>query len=220
MNSSNFVLIRGKDKCVLVSKKHPEFKPFSIDFTSGNYFNIYKKGLSKKDPLSRALGNKTECIKVLDLTAGWLKDSWMMLVLGCNVTACEKNKLVYELVQSALKQANNYEPFKEMLSRLTFLLDDSLEFIEKNNLSDWDVIYLDPMFPGRNKTALSGKEMQILQDLISDEDHGNELLAKVLQKKVKRVIVKRPRHSKDLVKGVTFCTQGKASRFDVYVNAD
>lgn len=219
-SSPNFFLIDQNGKKALVSRKHPEFKPFFIDFLSGNYFHIFQKGISKKDPLARALGIKSEALKILDLTAGWLKDTWMMLVLGCKVTSCEKNPIVYELVQSALDQAKNFGDYKEIFSRLTFLQEDSEKFIDKNNLSDWDVIFLDPMFPEKNKTALSGKEMQILQDLISTEDHGEALLAKVLQNKAKRTIIKRPRHSHDLVHGVTFRTEGKASRFDVYVNAD
>lgn len=220
INSKDFSIIERDGRWCLVSPQHPEFKPFYIDFTSGQYFNMYRKGVSKKDPLARAIGIKKEPLKVLELTAGWLKDTWQMLVLGCQVTACEKNELVFQLVNKALLQINVQEPWKEFLKSLRHCHVDSEFFVTENDLALWDVIYIDPMFPDKKK-SLSRKEMQILQELIKDDKNkGESLVELTLAKRPKRLVVKRPLHGSELAEGVSFQVKGKLSRFDVYINAE
>jgi 16S rRNA (guanine1516-N2)-methyltransferase len=83
------------------------------------------------------------------------------------------------------------------------------------------VIYLDPMFPGRDKTAAVKKEMalfQLLLDSDSAEDDTEDLLQWALGQEVARVVVKRPPRAPALgTKPVSHSLGGKAVRFDVYV---
>jgi 16S rRNA (guanine1516-N2)-methyltransferase len=56
-----------------------------------------------------------------------------------------------------------------------------------------DVIYLDPMYPHRDKSALAKKEMRYARALVGDDADARELLAVALTAARRRVAVKRPR---------------------------
>ena len=82
-----------------------------------------------------------------------------------------------------------------------------------------DVIYLDPMFPQRGKSAAVKKEMALFQLLLEGEqEDGDELLTWALSRDVARVVVKRPPRAAALG-GVapSHVIQGKAVRYDVHV---
>lgn len=80
-----------------------------------------------------------------------------------------------------------------------------------------DVVYLDPMFPERHKSADVKKEMQAFHRLVGRDEDAGELLALALSVARYRVVVKRPRKAPDLA-GVapSHRIEGKSSRFDVY----
>ena len=85
-----------------------------------------------------------------------------------------------------------------------------------------DVIYLDPMFPARRKSAAVKKKLQLLQQLerpATDEEAG-ELLRAALAAGPRKVVVKRPAKGPDLA-GVkpSYRVAGKAVRFDVVAPA-
>jgi len=83
-----------------------------------------------------------------------------------------------------------------------------------------DVVYLDPMFPPRDKSALVKKEMRAFHDVVGSDDDADALLAPALKLAQKRVVVKRPGYAGFLA-GVapTMAVTGKNNRFDVYINA-
>ena len=82
-----------------------------------------------------------------------------------------------------------------------------------------DVIYLDPMFPHRKKSALVKKEMLAFQSLIGDDNDSNELLNVCLQTAKKRVVVKRPIKAPYLNdQKPSLSMKMKKHRFDIYIN--
>lgn len=79
------------------------------------------------------------------------------------------------------------------------------------------VIYLDPMFPHRDKSALVKKEMRLFRPLVGDDLDADELLDAALALASHRVVVKRPRKAPAIAGGnVSFSLEGNAGRFDVY----
>ena len=80
-----------------------------------------------------------------------------------------------------------------------------------------DVIYIDPMYPERKKSALVKKEMQILQRLHGEDDGNEQLLALALRYARKRVVVKRPINAEILsdIKPNT-SVRSKKTRYDIY----
>ena len=54
-----------------------------------------------------------------------------------------------------------------------------------------DVVYLDPMYPERRKTAAVKKEMAYFHDLVGAAQDEAELLESALNTAKKRIVVKR-----------------------------
>ena len=81
-----------------------------------------------------------------------------------------------------------------------------------------DVIYIDPMYPHSNKSALVKKEMRILRQVVGDDHNNAELLTIALQHASYRIVVKRPIHAPTLTELTPdFDYKGKKSRFDIYL---
>ena len=93
--------------------------------------------------------------------------------------------------------------------------------IGPTELSGVDVIYLDPMFPLRGKSASVKKEMALFQALLEPGESvsdADELLLWALQQDVARVVVKRPAKAPELAdRTPSHVIAGKAVRYDVYV---
>ena len=81
-----------------------------------------------------------------------------------------------------------------------------------------DVVYLDPMFPSRRKSARVKKEMWLFQQLLEAGDTSEGLLDAALAAAGKRVVVKRPAKAPPLGdRTPAFQLPGKTVRFDVYL---
>jgi 16S rRNA (guanine1516-N2)-methyltransferase len=81
-----------------------------------------------------------------------------------------------------------------------------------------DVVYLDPMYPHRTKTALVKKEMRALRHLVGEDPDTSALLHGALNCARHRVVVKRPRLAPAIdgpLPGMAI--EGKNTRFDVYL---
>src|SRR5690606_20418051 len=78
------------------------------------------------------------------------------------------------------------------------------------------VIYLDPMFPERDKTARVKKNRYLLQQLHGEEADGTDLL-KLALNHGRKIVVKRPAHAEPL-DGLkpSGSINGKTARFDIY----
>jgi 16S rRNA (guanine1516-N2)-methyltransferase len=207
------------DKGLELRQVGSKAKPIFIDFLSpaANYRRLHGGGRGQL--IARAVGIKKNAnLSVLDATAGLGQDAFVLACLGCKVHCLERSPIVAALLQDALDRLFAIEEWKNLPLSLT-------QIDAKNYLSNYpqgqelpDVIYLDPMFPPRSKTALVKKEMRWLQDLLGQEDDVVELLRLALKLVKKRVVVKRPRLA-PLLEGPKPSMQicGKSSRFDVYL---
>ncbi|MFM4737775.1 class I SAM-dependent methyltransferase, partial [Aeromonas caviae] len=83
-----------------------------------------------------------------------------------------------------------------------------------------EVIYLDPMFPHKQKSALVKKEMRVFQSLVGADLDADALLPAALRMADKRVVVKRPDYAGWLNEHKpSMAIETKSNRFDVYVMA-
>jgi 16S rRNA (guanine1516-N2)-methyltransferase len=80
-----------------------------------------------------------------------------------------------------------------------------------------DVVYLDPMFPPKKKSALVKVEMRILRQLVGDDPDAGELFELACAVARQRVVVKRHRHAEPLAPHPTHSHSDKTTRYDVYV---
>ena len=81
-----------------------------------------------------------------------------------------------------------------------------------------DVVFLDPMFPARTKSAAVKKKFQLLHHLEQPCDNEAELLEAALAARPRKVVIKRPPKG-PLLAGAkpSYQVTGKAVRYDVIV---
>jgi len=195
----------------------------SVDFTGGSLGHRKKYGGGKGQTIAKAIGMKQGIAppSILDATAGLAKDSYVFACLGCSVTMLERSPIVAALVQDGIERASLNTEFAEILKNGFQLHQvDALEYIQKvDNEHKPDVIYLDPMYPERKKSASVKKNMQILQKLLGHDVDTTEVLDCALHKARRRVVVKRPKGASvlDSSRPPTLSYDSKATRYDVYV---
>ncbi len=192
-----------------------------IDFISGRNEHRRLYGGGKKQPLGRAIGLKKQPYPtVLDATAGLGRDGWVLACLGCQVHLIERSPIIGALLHDALTRAKACEQLSEITARIKLTIGDAVTLIKGNSFSEMthDVIYLDPMYPPRDKSAKVKKEMQMLHQVIGNPPTIEPLLSTALEYAKKRVVVKRPGWAPFLnnVKP-NLSIEGKKTRFDVYL---
>tara|TARA_R110002072_G_scaffold51389_1_gene137863 strand:- start:53920 stop:54564 length:645 start_codon:yes stop_codon:yes gene_type:complete len=187
-------------------------KPLIINFANGKLNHRRLRG-GKKELLLKAVGAKPG-LKVSDWTAGLGTDSLLMASAGCLVTLFERSPVVCLLVSQAIKRASEDPELAPIVSRMTLVKGQASQIIHQPT----DVIYLDPMFPSRKKSARVNGPMQYLQHFLGEDFDAESLViaAKSVAKQAgaKRVVVKRPLAAPRAE--CTFSLEAKANRFDVY----
>jgi 16S rRNA (guanine1516-N2)-methyltransferase len=172
--------------------------------------------------LGRAVGvGRRADLRVIDATAGLGRDAAVLADLGCSVVLCERDSLIALLLRDALRRAcASSDPWRAALAQRLSLREIDATSLSPAALAPVDVIYLDPMFPSRRKTAAVKKEMRLFQSLVavSSEDSGEQLLSWALDQDVARVVVKRPVTALPLGNlQPSHSIKGKSVRFDVHV---
>jgi 16S rRNA (guanine1516-N2)-methyltransferase len=154
---------------------------------------------------------------VLDATAGLGRDAFVLAQLGCALTLIERQPLIAALLEDGLQRALGDPQVAAIVERMRLVSGDAIALMQAWTGDSPQVIYLDPMFPQREKSALVKKEMRLFRALAGDDDDAPELLAAALALAANRVVVKRPRKA-PAVAGATpgYTLEGKSSRFDIY----
>lgn len=183
-----------------------------IDFADNKYRRDFKPS---KELLCRACGWHLGYRSVWDLTAGFAVDAMMLAQAGFQVRASEHNPLLGIQLRQALRESLGRENSPPFLSKLQFEIMDAATMLE-NVSNPPEVIYYDPMYPAKRKTALPSKEMQILREINGTSGESLELLEKALRVGVKRVVVKRPLKAPPLMAKPQAEISGKLVRYDIY----
>jgi len=145
----------------------------------------------------------------------------VLATLGCPVTMLERSSIIFCLIENAIERASLNEKFAPILEQGFNLINrDANEYIEEQlraKAAPPDVIYIDPMYPHRKKSALVKKDMQILQRLHGVDDNPATLLENALRFAKKRVVVKRPVQAETLSeKKPNTRIKSKKTRYDIY----
>jgi len=191
--------------------------PVFVDFTSGALRYRRQFGGGRKEALARAVGLKANrCPIVLDATAGLGRDSFILASLGCRVLLVERSAMVAALLEDGLARAARDPELCATLARMQIIQADCLTLRHLDPAPE--VIYLDPMYPHRSKSALVKKEMRLVRALVGDDNDAPLLLAWALRQEAARVVVKRPQGAPTLGKAKPSAViPGKNSRFDIYL---
>lgn len=193
--------------------------PVYVDFVGGAVGHRRRFGGGRGQLIAKAVGIKKGFIPdVIDATAGLARDAFVLAQLGCSVRLIERSPVVAELLRDGLDRAVGVDEVGDIVQRMHLLANDACDvLLALSQEQKPDVVYVDPMYPGREKTALVKKEMRLFQRLIGKDLDAPALLNAALAVAKKRVVVKRPSKA-DAIAGPSpdVVYKGKSTRFDVY----
>ncbi|WP_053981314.1 class I SAM-dependent methyltransferase [Marinagarivorans algicola] len=195
-------------------------KPISVNFHTGSADHRRKFGGGKGQMIAKAVGVSAHIKpRILDATAGLGGDAFVLATLGCHIQLQERSPIAHALLADGLVRAAQFaertqdNALANIIQRMQLSHADSIE----KPIEGIDVIYLDPMFPTRKKSAAVNKSMRAFHDLIGHDDDSDQLLTYALNQDVCRIVVKRPRIAPHLAdKAPSYSLEGKSSRFDIY----
>lgn len=208
----------GKELTLLVDAKGVSLTGYGLTY-QGDFEQMIHRvsdGRLQHEMLVRAAKTTEEHPKAIDATAGMGEDSFLLAAYGYDVTMFEQNQVVAALLTDALRRAKKNPFLKEIVGRMHLVEGNSIELLP-HILDKPDVIYLDPMFPARQKSGLINKKLQLIQKLEHPCDEEEALFAAALQMSPKKIIVKRPLKGTLLAgKSPNYSLEGKAIRYDCY----
>ena len=158
-----------------------------------------------------------EAPTAVDATAGLGEDSLLLAAAGFTVIMFEKDPVIAALLRDALERAANEPQLAGVVARMTLMEGDSVASLHNLGFAP-DVVFLDPMFPERTKSAAVKKKFQLLHHLERPCDNEEELLNAALATRPRKVVIKRPPKGPWLAgTKPSHSLAGKAVRYDVIV---
>jgi len=200
-----------------------KLQPIYVDFVKGRLGYRRYHGGGRKQPLGRAVGlTPGKELTIFDITAGLGRDAFVLACLGCQVLMIERSPLLVSLLQDGLQRLQQYEitlAKQALTERLNLYYGDAQQILLNLSMNNYpQVIYLDPMYPPRQKSALVKKEMRILRQLVGDDLDAPALLKLALNRVQQRVVVKRPQSAPFLAEITpTFSISSENTRYDIYL---
>jgi 16S rRNA (guanine1516-N2)-methyltransferase len=192
--------------------------PVRVDFLEGAVAHRRLHGGGSGQMIAKAVGIQPGVRPiVLDATAGLGRDAFLLAQLGCCVTLIERHPLIAALLVDGLARARPDPEVGPIIARMHLQQGNAIELIKAWAGEPPQVIYLDPMFPHRDKSSLVKKEMRVFRPLVGGDDDASQLLEVALELATHRVVVKRPRKAPNVEgKPPGYVLEGKSSRYDIY----
>lgn len=183
---------------------------------------------------------------VIDATAGLGQDSFLLAAAGFSVEMYEQDPIIAALLQDALERGLKNAAIATVISNMHLYKQDSVSALKdrayalgmthplgeaqnpiadndsfaQTNLRKPEVIYLDPMFPARTKSAAVKKKFQLLHQLEHPCENETELFEAAQMLRPHKIVVKRMLKGPYLAnKKPSYSIKGKAIRYDCYVYA-
>jgi len=178
-----------------------------VDFNSKQLKFRSQAHLNAELIIKAVLGKKKQPKLIMDCTAGFGKDSYIMSLTGSKIVAYESNPVMFALLKDGLNRS--------VIENISLRKRDALREIRT---TDCEVIYIDPMYPATKKSAKNNKYMMFLQSFVGHQaEMADNLFTQALQSQTQKIVIKRPvKASYVMNKKPTYQVIGKAARFDVY----
>lgn len=199
-------------------RDEPKSGAVFVDFVAGRQAYRRKFGGGRSEAIAKAVGIKGSYLPdVIDATAGLGRDAFVLASVGCHVRMLERHPVVAALLDDGLQRGYNDAEIGIWLPRRLQLIHASSLTALATLTPRPQVVYLDPMFPGRQKSALVKKEMRLFQALVGADDDAAALLEPARRLATRRVVVKRPDYAPPLAGVITRdAVITKSQRFDIY----
>lgn len=189
----------------------PGMRPWCVDFRTAQWRARLR---GPRAPLVRAIGQATQ---VIDATAGFGRDAFVLAAAGHDVLAIERHPVVALLLFDGLARACSDRELAPVAARVSWQLGDAKGLLAVYAmLPETDVVYLDPMFtePGRAEVR---KEAQLLRLLVPPDPDPVALFAAARDAGARRIVVKRQAKQPPLIPDPTGSVRATRVRFDYYV---
>ena len=157
-----------------------------------------KPGRIQRELLVRAAKTKharADAPLAVDATAGLGADALLLAATGFEVRLFERNPVMAALLEDALRRAADDPQLAGIVARMRLECGDSIAALKRMGAQAEaapDVVYLDPMFPARQKSAAVKKKFQLLHHLEAPCDDAEALLRAALAAHPRKVVIKRP----------------------------
>ena len=177
-----------------------------------------RQGRLQQELLVRAARVRgVEAPTAVDCTAGLGEDSLLLAAAGFRVTLFERDRTIAALLADAMERAAEEPQLADAVGRMTLVGGDSISGLAELDFAP-DVVYLDPMFPARTKSAAVKKKFQLLHHLEQPCEEEEALVSAALAACPRKVVIKRPAKGPQLA-GMkpSYSVAGKAVRYDVLV---
>ncbi|MEO5339677.1 MAG: class I SAM-dependent methyltransferase [Magnetococcus sp. MYC-9] len=221
--SAELLLTVTSSRLELRSRDPVEGGAIYCEFVTGKAgFRRHHEG-GLQQPLARAVGLRgNRPLTILDATPGLGQDAFVLASLGAEVRMVERAPVVAALLADGLRRlADHLRQRGDVPLPLSLTQGDARLVLADLSLTQDErpaVVYLDPMYPHRDGSALSRKEMRRLRRLVGEDGDAAELLAVALTVARQRVVVKRPRLAATLDgRPPSMAIHSKNTRFDVYL---
>lgn len=192
--------------------------PVAVEFSGGKQGYRLAADRVRHERLVKALGGMPEQARtVVDGTGGLGRDALVLVQAGFSVQIIERSPVVHALLADGIRRLERDDA--ELAQRITLHLGESTQWLSAHN-DEVFAVYLDPMFPQRQKSAAVKKDLLWLQQLeqAPDDAESVALLQAARQCALKRVVVKRPVKAPPLAQqNPSYALTGKAVRFDIYL---
>lgn len=170
-------LVLTPEHLELRKRDEPKLGGIFVDFVGGAMAHRRKFGGGRGEAVAKAVGIKGDYLPdVVDATAGLGRDAFVLASVGCRVRMLERNPVVAALLDDGL--ARGYAD-----AEIGGWLQERLQLIHASSLTALtditprpQVVYLDPMFPHKQKSALVKKEMRVFQSLVGPDLDADGLL--------------------------------------------
>ncbi|HHB74915.1 MAG TPA: hypothetical protein ENK84_00015 [Desulfobulbus sp.] len=215
-DSGSALIVAENGLSLLVKNDRGRNMHVEVDFTTGKWRR--RIASVRREQIIRAMGrNADPATTIIDATGGLGRDSFLLAAAGFQVHVVERNPLLAALLEDGLLRARESRLTRNISARISLTCGNACHFLEQQQ-NQAAIVYLDPLFPTRKKSARVKKELQVIREIAGSDDDPTRLFAAALKGATGRVVVKRPQHGPWLDdRPPSYSVSGKIIRFDIYL---
>ena len=206
----NLQLYFLKDQIYLLNSKYKDPVKIYIDFNDPKFIEKNNQRLhDKKDIFWKVFSQSNSAI--LDCTAGFGRDSFLLDSMGHDVTMIENSPIVAMLLKNALRRSNNIN--------IKLFFGNAYDYMKHSN-EKYDYIYIDFMFEKLKNKSLSSKNDETLKMISFNDNDKNKIIQLAQTVSNKKVIVKEPRNTVSGILKPNYIIKTKLLKYNIYLRND
>ena len=199
-----------KDQIYLLNSKYKDPVKIYIDFNDPKFIEKNNQRLhDKKDVFWKVFSQSNSAI--LDCTAGFGRDSFLLDSMGHDVTMIENSPIVAMLLKNALRRSNNIN--------IKLFFGNAYDYMKHSN-EKYDYIYIDFMFEKLKNKSLSSKNDETLKMISFNDNDKNKIIQLAQSVSNKKVIVKEPRNTASDILKPNYIIKTKLLKYNIYLRND